>query len=302
MKFAKNLDKHTNYSNKELINIKTINNQIMNLYKEIKNLNIKLNQKEDDIKNILNEKDIIIKEMENKLLKQEKIITENNIKISKLNKKIEENAFKFNSEIQDKENKINNINNKIFQLETNYYYLNNELMNEEKTFEFEIPSENKSDEDEDITKKENNNYFFESTVYCILKLNSITLKEINKNTILNLIAIGFSDNQIVLLNMLSMKVHQIIKTSSTVYSLSQYNNNPNYLFASLSDGLIMVYELKNDKYEEIQQLQKPEEFKYGEINKVITLSNGDLASAERGAISIGRKKYMKLINMNFIKK
>ena len=119
---------------------------------------------------------------------------------------------------------------------------------------------------------------------------------------LNLVAIRFSDNQIMILNLLSMKVHQIIKTSNTDYSLCQYNNNSNYLFASLSDGLIMIYHLHEDKYEEIQQLEKPEEYKYGEINKIITLSNGDLASAERGAISIWKKKYLKLINTNFIKK
>ena len=93
-----------------------------------------------------------------------------------------------------------------------------------------------------------------------------------------------------ILNLLSMKVHQIIQTPATVYSLSQYSNNSNYLFASLSNGFIMIYELITDKYEEIQELQKPEEYKYGEINKVITLSNGDLASAERGAISIWKKK------------
>ena len=37
MKVDRNLDKNTNYSNKELINIEKINNQILNLYKEIKN-------------------------------------------------------------------------------------------------------------------------------------------------------------------------------------------------------------------------------------------------------------------------
>ena len=98
-----------------------------------------------------------------------------------------------------------------------------------------------------------------------------------------------------------MKVHQIIKTSSTVYSLSQYNNNSKYLFASLSSGIIMIYELKKDKYEEIQQLEKPEEYKYGEINKVITLYNGDLASAERGAISIWKKNNKKNNKYEFYK-
>ena len=190
MKVAKNLDKQINYSSKELISIEKINNQITNLYEEIKNLNMKLNQKEDDIKNIINEKDNIIREMEKKLLKQEKMITKNNIEISNLNKKIQEMNSKFYSELQDKENKINNINNKIFQFENNY--LINELMNEEKSFELEIPSEGNLDKDEDNIKK--NNYFSESTVYCMLKLNLITFTEINQSIILYLVAIGFSDN------------------------------------------------------------------------------------------------------------
>ena len=218
-----------------------------------------------------------------KLLNQEKTIARNGVEILKLNNKIEEITSKFNSELQDKENKINKINNKILQLEK--IYLNNELMNEEKTFQMEIPlpiSESNLYKD----KNKMDNYIHESTVYCILKLNPITLKQIHQN----LVAIGFSDNQIMILNLLSMKVHQIIRTSKTVYSLSQYDNNPNYLFASLSNGLIMIYELFKDKYEEIQELEKPEEYRYGEINKVITLSNGDLASAERGAISIWKKR------------
>ena len=280
MKVAYNLNKQINYSN----SIETINNQISNLYKEIKNLNIKLHQKEDDIKNIINEKDNIIKEMENKLLKQEKIITQNNNEISKLNNKIKEIAEKLNSEIQDKENKIKGMDNKISEMENNY--LINELMNEERTFELETASpssESNSDETE-------NNYFYRSTIYCMLKLNPIYLNENNKNIILNLVAIGFSDNRIMIIDLLSMKVHQIIETTSTVYSLCQHNNNEKYLYCSFSNGQIIIYELKKDKYEEIQQLIKPEEYQYGEINKVITLSNGDLASAERGAISIWTKK------------
>ena len=288
MIFAKNLDKQKNCSSKEHINLEKINNQIANLYKEIKNLNIKLDKKEDDIKNIINEKDNIIKEMENKILNQEKIISKNSIEISKLNRKIEEIIFKFNSQLQDKENKIKKVDNKILNLETNY--LNNELMNEEKIIELENSPFPESNSNEDIICEENNYYLYQSTIYSILKLNPISFKEINQNIIFNCVAIGFSDNQIIILNLLSMKIHQIIKTSNTVYSLSQYNNNSDYLFASLSNGLIMIYKLNKDKYEEIQQLEKPNEYKYGEINKVITLSNGDLASAERGAISIWRKK------------
>ena len=111
--------------------------------------------------------------MENKIFNQEKIITKNNVEISKLNKKIEEISFKLNSEIHDNENKINKIYNKIFQLESSY--LNNELINGEKNFELEIlPTSSESNLDID-----KNNYIYESTVYCILKLNPITSK---KNT------------------------------------------------------------------------------------------------------------------------
>ena len=294
MKNNKNLDKQINYPSKESISIEKINNHITNLYKEINNLYIKLNQKEDDIKNIINEKDNIIKKMENKILNQEKIITKNKIEISNLNYKIEELVLKFNSELQDKKNTIKSIHNKISQMETNYLY--NELKNEEKTFEFEASSslvENNSD------KYQNKNY--ESIVYSIIKLNPVIFKNVNKKIILNLIAIGFSDNQIIILNMVSMKVHQKIKTSNSVYSLCQFNNNSNYLFGSLSNGLIMIYELNNGKFEEKQQLEKPEDCKYGEINKVITLSNGDLASAERGAISIWTKNIYEINKYQFYK-
>ena len=76
------------------IRIEEINNKIIDLYKEIKNLNIKLNKKEDDIKNIINEKDCMIQEIEKKLLKQQEINIQNNNEISKLNEKIEEKEKK----------------------------------------------------------------------------------------------------------------------------------------------------------------------------------------------------------------
>ena len=87
-----------------------------------------------------------------------------------------------------------------------------------------------------------------------------------------------------------MKSHQIIKGLSTVYSLSQFINNPKYLFSSFSNGFIGIYILKGNEYEEIQKLQKPLEYHRGEINKVITLSNGDLASGDRKSITIWKQK------------
>ena len=52
----------------------------------------------------------------------------------------------------------------------------------------------------------------------------------------------------------------------------------------------MVYILNKNKYEHLQTLEKPEDKKTGEINKVITLSDGNIATAERGAISIWKPK------------
>ena len=133
-------------------------------------------------------------------------------------------------------------------------------------------------------------YNYRSKVYCMLMLNIITLIENKYDNKLNLIAIGFSDNKIRVINLSTMKMHQIIRTLDTVYSLCQLNNNPKYLFSSLSNGYIMIYLLNQDRFEEIQKLEKPKKSNYGEINKIISLSNGDLASAERKAISIWKKK------------
>jgi len=131
---------------------------------------------------------------------------------------------------------------------------------------------------------------FISTVWCMLKLNPINYIEDNKSNILNLAAIGLGNGKIILINLSTLKQHQEIKSLNTIYSLAQFNNNPNYLLCSLSNGFIIIYKLKNKIYEEIQRLQKPQELRRGEINKVISLSNGDLASAERRAISIWKQK------------
>lgn len=129
-----------------------------------------------------------------------------------------------------------------------------------------------------------------STVWCMIKLNSINYTEDNKTNILNLAAIGLGNGKIILINLSTLKVHQEIKSINTIYSLAQFNNNPNYLISSLSSGFIIIYKLNNKIYEEIQRLQKPQDLRRGEFNKVITLSNGDLATAERRAISIWKQK------------
>ena len=124
----------------------------------------------------------------------------------------------------------------------------------------------------------------------MIKLNSINYTEDNKTNILNLAAIGLGNGKIILINLSTLKVHQEIKSINTIYSLAQFNNNPNYLISSLSSGFIIIYKLNNKIYEEIQRLQKPQDLRRGEFNKVITLSNGDLATAERRAISIWKQK------------
>jgi len=129
-----------------------------------------------------------------------------------------------------------------------------------------------------------------STVWCMIKLNSINYTEDNKTNILNLAAIGLGNGKIILINLSTLKVHQEIKSINTIYSLAQFNNNSNYLISSLSNGFIIIYKLNNKIYEEIQRLQKPQDLRRGEFNKVITLSNGDLATAERRAISIWKQK------------
>ena len=48
---------------------------------------------------------------------------------------------------------------------------------------------------------------------------------------------------------------------------------------------MIIYILKGNKYQHLQTLKKPEEFDKGEFNKVITLFDANLATAEGGTIS-----------------
>ena len=125
----------------------------------------------------------------------------------------------------------------------------------------------------------------------MLKLNPINYIEKEKKVTLNLVGIGMSNQRIILINLSTMKVHQTLGASNTVYSLCQFSNNSKYLFCSISSGFIIIYKLKeNNTYEEIQRIQKPEGLRRGEINKVITLSNGDLASVDRKSVTIWKQK------------
>ena len=64
-------------------------------------------------------------------------------------------------------------------------------------------------------------------------------------------------------------------------------NHQHYI---LYANLKIIYILKDKYYELIQKIQKPLELQSGEINKVISLSNGDLAAADRNSISIWKQK------------
>jgi WD40 repeat protein len=122
-------------------------------------------------------------------------------------------------------------------------------------------------------------------IWCMKKLNDI---QINENQKLSLIALGNSNNEIILINLLNFKVHQIIeKHDKTVYSLDQYKDDPTYLFSSSEDETINIYELDNNyKYILIQKLKKKEEKNGSEINKVIALSNKLLVSSDHRSITI----------------
>ena len=124
----------------------------------------------------------------------------------------------------------------------------------------------------------------------MLKLNSISYFENEQKINLNLVAIGFSSAKIYLINLSTMEIHQTIKESNSIYSLCQFNNNSKYLICSISNGFLSIYVLKDKYYENIQKIQKSSEIKKGSINKVITLSNGDLASADNGSITIWKQK------------
>jgi len=129
------------------------------------------------------------------------------------------------------------------------------------------------------------------SIWCMLKLNKITYKENELNANLNLAAIGFGGGKIILINLDTLKIYQEIKASSTVYSLAQFNFDNKYLICFLASGKMVIYILKEEnKYEEFQVLEKPDDLKSGEFNKVITLSDGSISTAERGSVSIWKPK------------
>ena len=85
----------------------------------------------------------------------------------------------------------------------------------------------------------------------MFKLNKIVYKMNNPNLILNLVALGFSNNRIIIIDLDLLKIHQELKTPKIVYSLSQFKAYSNYLICSLSNGQLIIYKLKNNKYKRI---------------------------------------------------
>ena len=137
-----------------------------------------------------------------------------------------------------------------------------------------------------------------STTWCMKKLNTI---EINHKNKLELIAIGNSENNVILINLLNFQIYQVIQEhEKTVYSLEQYKDDPNFLFSSSSDSFINVYILdKTYKYKLVQKLQKLPEFTGYEINKVIALSNRLLVSSDRGSITIWKSNNTEENTINY---
>ena len=139
-------------------------------------------------------------------------------------------------------------------------------------------------------------------IWCMLKLNKINYIEDNISRDLNLVALGLGslNRRIIIINLNTLQIHQELLTSSEVYSLTQFKDDSKYLICSLENGKLIIYTLEGDKYQEYQIVEKPLDLHKGEINKVITLSDGNLATAERGAISIWKPKIEKeLKNFEF---
>ena len=149
---------------------------------------------------------------------------------------------------------------------------------------------NISDEINKIVKNNTISFEFNSSVWAMLKLNKIIYKENNENKELNLAAISFSSGKIIIININTMKIHQELIAPNTPYSLTQFKDDPNYLISSISNGQLIIYILKENKYEQFQVLEKPINLKKGEFNKVIALSDGNLLASDRGSLSIWKPK------------
>ena len=124
---------------------------------------------------------------------------------------------------------------------------------------------------------------------------------INPQQNLELIAIGGENNTILILNIITFRVYQILEGhTDIIHSLDQYENNSNYLFSSSKDESINIYKLNSKyKYELIQKIKKSKHKNGGEINKVIILSNKLLVSGDHRSITIWKSNTKKTKEVNY---
>ena len=119
-----------------------IDGEIKKLNAQIKEIYMKLNQKEDDLKNIINEKEILINKMNNKIMKQEEIINDNKNKIVNLNNAIIQMNKKYNEEQKKNANNINTINKLLKDIHKNYNELKQMNNNVKKQLKNKVDKEN----------------------------------------------------------------------------------------------------------------------------------------------------------------
>ena len=244
-----------------LKNIEKINNQIADLYKEIKALNLKLNKKEDEIKDIITEKDNIIEEIENKLIMQENIIKNNKNEITKLNKIIEEIDNKYNYEINDKENNlimpenlINNNKNRITNLNKRTEEINNKLITEIND------KENKIIIQENIIKNNNNE---------IIKLNK-RIEEIDNKFKSE---INDKENKIIIQeNIIKNNKNEIAKLNKRIEEID------NKFKSEINDKEKKINKNKEEMKNINNNLLKEIENKYKELNKISSDLNDKLSN------------------------
>ena len=280
---------------KESLNLSEIYQQ---LTKEFENKNFEIIHPIDDSDECITLKIDINNEL--KSIKFEKISLNDTIKLNELiknYKSLEEKYIKLEKEkVKDSDSLKNN-----YEFEYNHADSynnsddNNDNINENNNTNTYTLMQYENSDANHIILNTLNTYF---KIWCMLVLNKINFIENNEEINLNLVALGLSNNRIILINLNTLKIHQEISAPNTVYSLAKFNDDSNYFIGAFENGQMIIYKLNQDKFEQHQLLEKPEELKKGEINKVITLSDGNIATAERGALSIwkpnaelGEKKY-----------
>ena len=282
-------DNHDNHYIEEFNSIYPLDDDIQNFYKIISN-NLSIFDKKEE--QYVDDYEYLGMYYLNRMNKKRKKNIINNLLVKSFNKNISNYNYIWN---------IKNILNNI--LEENPGAFDSEEINKEgiKYVNLVNSKDNKNNIENKILFKsmitEKNNVCSYYYIYCIKKLNNIN---INNQLNLELIAIGGTNKNILLINCLNFKIYQIIENhEDTVYSLDQYKKDPNYLYSSSSDSTINIYKLDNNyKYRLIQKLRKAREKDGGEINKVIILSNKLLVSSDDMSITIWKSNNEKNKDIN----